>query len=148
VGQWKVLRKQEGIDKDWPDGLRATVDKEYMRICELTLEVERKVLAHIAHFFKGDFSTWQINFGSQVGSLAPGKGTDRSDGSAPWYRKLKTETFGAQNIIEPLLRNSLLLGPDLNFEYLTCAEVRREDYPWDSDEETWKFFQITALSTT
>jgi hypothetical protein len=137
VGQWKVLRKQEGIDKDWPDGLRAMVEREYMRICELAIQAERGVLAHIAqNFSNAEFRTWQSRFDLHTYSLD----LNEEGFNALWYRKLSAETSGAEEILESLLKNNLVLGPQLNFRHLTCAEVGREDYPWDNDEESWSRF--------
>jgi hypothetical protein len=137
VGRWKILRHQHHYDEDWPDGLRAAIDAEYMRICELTIKVDRGLLAVSVVTGQDPMAIHNLAvWMKQSASQDTGEGT--------LYRKIALSNFEADRefcrmigeITDPLLKNNLGLARHNNFGHLTCAELTGKEFPWDS-EEAW-----------
>ena len=166
VGRWEAYSEVRDLDlpesiarlaKDEHSRIRAMVSAADGEIDRLTAGSEEYSLAYrvIDRIFRTSFFDW-----GKSGSMREGVTYRHISSPATWVVNGEEEEIQAvidarfperagglqaflarfpervQSIVAPLLKNNLVLGKGLNFQHLTCAELRDDQYPWD-DKELW-----------
>jgi hypothetical protein len=115
VGRWKSLRHNSVAEL--PEGVRKLVEQEYMRICEDQL--------HTIHSVIGSYSN--------NATLTLIRSCINDNKPSKMYRGLSNIT-NCTIPVNGLTKNNLRLGGTAEFDHLTCACLRDNDYPWEGGD--------------
>jgi len=158
VGNWRSWRQRSRSPIQ--DEVERLANLEYIRICEMTIEVDRELISMsgsgkrpkwpmVHAVIRRGLKEWltgrstsggkegvlykrllQVSFTSTREDVKNQAAIHSSYSVGDLESALESSTNSIRRIISPLLKNSLVLRNDLNFDHLTCAELKDDEYPW------------------
>jgi len=160
VGRWAAYR--EVRDLDLPEGVTRLAEDEYNRIGgviavatnelqRLTVDSDEYSLAYrvihrilrssakredtreaVMYRQLSSPATWVMDREEEeIQAGLDARFPERAGGLQAFLARIPERL---QSIVAPILKNNLVLGKGLNFQHLTCAELRDDQYPWDNKE--------------
>jgi len=139
VGRWEAY--SEVRDLDLPESIARLAKDEHSRVIDRIFRTSffdwgksGSMREGVTYRHISSPATWVVNGEEEeIQAVIDARFPERAGGLQAFLARFPERV---QSIVAPLLKNNLVLGKGLNFQHLTCAELRDDQYPWD-DKELW-----------